>query len=133
MSKISTQRILAFFIDNIIVSIIITFLSSLIDLSVLKVLDFELFNRNFSISNYLVVLVLYYIFFDLFKKGCSIGKNIFYLKLKSDEANFNKITLLKRTFLKFIFIYSPLVIFLIGYYIIKETVFYDFIVKTRIE
>lgn len=133
MSKISTQRILAFLIDSALVSIIITILSSMIDLSILKAFDFELFGRKFSMSAYLIVLILYYIFFDLLKKGNTIGKNILNLSVKSDDPNFNQITLLKRTFLKFIFIYSPLVLFLLGYYLAKETVFYDSVVKTKVE
>lgn len=133
MSKISTRRILALFIDNAFVSIIITVLSSIINFSILKALDFEILGRNFSMSTHLVVLILYFIFFDLFKKGNTLGKSILNLSVKSNEPNFNQITLLKRTFLKFIFFNSPLALFLLGYYIAKETVFYDFVVKTKVE
>lgn len=135
MSKISTQRVLAFIIDSIIISIINTLMMSLIEIDKYEIYSFELFSRNWVLNNnlYLFVLILYFMFFDFFKNGVSIGKSLLKLRIQSTNNNLNKIILIKRTLLKFLFLFSPLLLVVIIYYLIKETILYDNLTKTKVD
>ena len=134
MSKISTQRVLAFIIDSIIISIINILMMGLLEIDKYKIYSFELFSRNWVLNNnlYLFVLISYFMFFDFFKNGVSIGKSLLKLRIQSTNNNLNKLILIKRTLLKFIFLFSPLLLVVIIYYLIKETILYDNLTKTKV-
>lgn len=135
MSKISTQRVLAFIIDSVIISIINILVMGLLEIDKYEIYSFELFSRKWVLNNnlYLFVLILYFMFFDFFKNGISIGKNLLKLRIQSINNNLNRLVLIKRTLLKFIFLYSPLLLLIIIYYLIKETILYDNITKTKVD
>ena len=134
MSRITTHRVLAFIIDTVFISIINTILSGFIDVNY-ELYSFELLDRKWEIVNglYPLVLLLYFLFFDLFKNGLSIGKSFFAIKITATSSELNKATLVKRTLLKFIFTYSPLFLVLIIYYAVKGTVLYDNLTNTKVE
>lgn len=134
MSKMSTQRFFSFIIDTVIVSILNILIMSILEIDKYEIYSFELFSRKWVVNNnlYLFVLIFYFIFFDLFKKGITIGKSILNLRVLSTSIELNRLTLIKRTFLKFIFIYSPILLVVIIYYFIKETILYDNLTKTKI-
>lgn len=135
MSKMSTRRVLAFIIDTIIISIINTFIMSIIEIDKYEIYSFELFQRKWVLNNnlYLFVLILYFIFFDFFKNGISIGKSVLNLRIQSTKNELNKSILIRRTLLKFILIYSPLLLLVIINYLIKGTIVYDSLTKTKID
>ena len=126
MSKVFTHRIFAFIIDCFFISIFNMFLLNILNLNEKQNLFFfnyldNIWTIGFSLN--FVVFILYFTLFDFFSKGISLGKKFFNINVTNNQEQ--TIILIKRTFLKSIFIYSPLIIVLLIYYVNKKSVLYD--------
>ena len=94
--NIITKRILAFFIDNLIIVFIFSLLNSIVNLEYGKY-DIEIFNVVWKIiiTPIIFFYLIYFILFDAFNDGITIGKRIFRIKIDAKE---NK--LIKRSIVK---------------------------------
>lgn len=73
----AVRRSIAFLMDMVIISIVITVFKNLLPVTI-PIRDFEIFSRQFTIGLTLapVFYSLYFIFFDVVKKGQTAGKLI---------------------------------------------------------
>lgn len=124
MTNLKTLRILSFLIDFLLISLILTLVTSFIDIKPkIGSIDFFGFNIIYGYSFYLIFYFIYFFVFE-FLGTQSIGKMIFKLKISSKVTNtLNFKTKLLRVFLKNISIYIlPIsaTIFLINDFIIQD-------------
>ena len=134
MSKVFTHRIFAFIIDCFFISIFNMFLLNILNLNEKQNLFFfnyldNIWTIGFSLN--FVVFILYFTLFDFFSKGISLGKKFFNINVTNNQEQ--TIILIKRTFLKSIFIYSTLIIVLLIYYANKKSVLYDDMLDIKIK
>lgn len=129
------KRIYALIIDFLIISVFITFISGFINLDSYKVGSLPLLNRewvvNYSIQ--FLIIMLYYLLFDCFSGGLSLGKKIMKLKIiKYDNTSPSLLEKVLRTILKSFLLFTIFSPLLITYYIFKKDVFYDRILKNNL-
>lgn len=134
MSKITKNRILAYIIDSLFISFISVLIINIVGINeTIKLYKFNSFNQewfiNFSL-NYILFL-FYFLFFDILYNGVSIGKNLFDLKIILENNSIK--TFLIRTFLKSLFLYSPLILILFIYYIKQKSILYDDYLKVNVK
>lgn len=134
MSKVSTHRIFAFIVDCFFISIFNMFLLNFLNINEKQKFFFFNFLDNIwtiSFSLNFVVFILYFILFDCFSKGISLGKKLFNINITNNQKK--TFTFIKRTLLKSIFIHSPLMIVLLIYYANKKSVLYDDMLDIKIK
>lgn len=129
------KRFYALIIDFIIISTIVAFISSFIEIDFCKIGSVRFLEQEwaFRYSIRFLIVVLYYLLFDCFSDGISFGKKIMKLKIVNyhNEAPILKKRLL-RTVLKSFLLFTLISPLLLIHYILKKNVFYDIILKTKI-
>ncbi|QMU63828.1 MAG: hypothetical protein GKR88_09860 [Flavobacteriaceae bacterium] len=94
--NIMTKRILAFFVDNLIVVFIFSLLNSLFNLEY-NTYDFEMFNNIWKVKVTPIILfyLIYFILSDLLNKGITLGKFLFRIKVNASEKKLIKRSIIK--------------------------------------
>lgn len=129
------KRFYALIIDFIIISFIITFISSFIEIDFYKIGSIKFLNQEWMVkySIRFFVIVLYYIVFDCLGDGVSIGKRIMKLKIVNYHSQIPVFgQRLLRTILKSFLLFTFICPLLLIYYFIKKNIFYDIVLKTKV-
>ena len=129
------KRIYALVIDLLITSVLITLLSSFIKLDSFRWGNLTFLDKEWTVrySVKFIILMIYYLLFDCFNVGLSFGKKIMNLKIiKSDNTYPTLFERISRTFLKLFFLFTIFLPLVISYYLYKDEILYDKIVKTKV-
>ena len=132
MKKIIYRRIIAFLIDSIFISLIVSLLSGFITIKI-SLGKFHAMGRDWVViyQIYFIVVVLYFLTFDTINHGTTVGKKIMHIKVISEIDN-NAITQnrsILRSLIKSISTTLPIISLI--YYVFKHVTIQDFISKTK--
>lgn len=129
-----TKRIYAHLIDILALLALTVIVSYLIpiegDLTTASFLGLD-WTIDYSLK--LLIVIAYYMFFDVLNNGISFGKSVMNLTILDEDGNLVRIgKRLSRSVLKSFSLYSGLFVLLLIYYFLNNKIYYDKVLQTKV-
>lgn len=120
-----SRRIFAFLIDLVVINIISNI--TVFIFSIINIFEFGLDN---SLKLLPIIFIIYFVSFDIFNGGDTIGKKYAKIKMQYEVKNYLLIVIFSRALLKCLFFYVFILVLI--YYFIFNKILIDEIFKGKI-